>query len=735
MALQAYDNCPCGSGKKLKFCCQKVAKYAERAVEMFQKGQPAAAMQSLEDGLVADPRNLWLRTLKLQMLLATHDHEAAQPLIADILDTNPGCRNILQIRLEDELSHGDAPTAAATLQQIIDAHPQLDDDSYIAMVILGRALTDLDCEFSALAHLRVASSSESLKERTQQALGALERDATNPPWLREPYELRPAPNGQAAERWGNAIALAATGRWQRALAIFELIAHEQPENPAVWFNLGLCQGWLAQQDNAAKSLEKYASLEQNDERAVDALALAQSLDPRDSAQSVDAIEIQYPIRDHSRLLQRLKDHARFQVHALDVQDDELGPGIKNQFYLLDKNLVGDLGAVTMENLPAVVGVVSTRGMTALLQFADPVPDDPRPALLIEAAGDSIDSNGVRSAAGTVPLSSYRMHRMWAIPAGTSAPDMRRVREMVHDRSLRDTWIDTPLGWLDNKTPREAAAIPELKLKLRAAILVIEYSCEPALYDIDMDGLRRSLGVDPEPRIEANGRFELNRTSLGRLRYVRVDGLPTAVLKAYFDRACAFALPIAMGRSAAALVARAEDRDQFDSNKAFHKLIESARRRSDQGAALKYVADARRFDAAAGLATEQPTWDIAEWEVSLDNDAPHEWAPRLAQLVKKMEANEEGTKELMLTLLRVGILRLVPHPSEPNRMILDGRMLEQILMRYSGPQSSTLDLTPVGGQPGKIWTPRDQIPHGRESAIVVPGQAAPAKPATKLVFPT
>jgi tetratricopeptide (TPR) repeat protein len=730
MAVQPYDNCPCESGKKFRFCCQKVAKYGDRAEEMLSKGQVAGALQAIDEGLGVDPQNMWLRTMKVRTLLGTHDHDAARPVIASILESHPSYRPVLLLRLQDELAHASVSDAVATLQEIIDATPSGGIKESLAwMAFLGRAIADLGLVFPALAHLRVASSDADVIEAAGRTVATLEGSAGVPPWLRDIYELAPAPSGVAVERWSNGIALAARGRWQRAAAIFEAIAAEHPQCAPVWFNLGLCQAWLAQIEAAAQALERYATLEQNHDSAVDALALAQCLDTRESAQTVDVIHVHYRIRDHSRLLQKLKDHPRFQVHMLDAQQDELGEGVKDEFYLLDKDSVNDSATVTMENLPAIVGVVRTRGKELELEFAEPINDDPRPVTTVEAAGDAIEPDGSRSVVGTIPVSTYRLRRMWGVPSGTPMA-MRRVRQMVHDQNYRDVWQDTPLGWLGNRTPSEASGIPELKLPLRAAVLINEYSCEVPLFDIDMDALRRRLGLENEPWIDGEG-VDIGRLPLARLRYVRSDSLPTPALKALFDRVTRFAMPLAIERAAAALVARPADRDQFDSVSAFHSLVDLARHRADRAAAVGWLEQARRFDAEAGV-PERPTWDIVEWETSFHFDAMQHWAPRLAQLVKKLERNKEASQELMLVLVRTRIVRFVPHPSEPDRVVMDARLLEQILSRFENAQTGMIDLTPVAGQAGKIWTPGGQSIG--ESPIILPGQESPARQRSKLVIP-
>ena len=63
-SVDPYSTCPCGSGQKYKWCCQKVEAYAERAQRLIDSGQYEAALKPLEEGLAKVPDNPWLLTRK-----------------------------------------------------------------------------------------------------------------------------------------------------------------------------------------------------------------------------------------------------------------------------------------------------------------------------------------------------------------------------------------------------------------------------------------------------------------------------------------------------------------------------------------------------------------------------------------------------------------------------------------------------------------------------------------------
>jgi hypothetical protein len=522
--------------------------------------------------------------------------------------------------------------------------------------------------------------------------------------LRDTWQLRPAPRDEAwlSGSWEQAAESAASGLWSKAAALFDQITSQRPHIAAAWFNLGLCLGWLCRDRNAADALHRCAELDSDPEQALHAEALAQCLDARESEQTVAVVRERHAIRDRTLLIQRLKDHPRFQVHFLD-HEHEHESDAENEFYLLDKPMPGASESWTVESVPTVVGFTRTRGAELELDLVDLAENDPRPALALEAAGASIDPAGGREEVGRVPLSVHRLKRAIALPSNLRRDDWHRTRRELNQQVYRGPWLDTPRGWLNNKSPVEASQVAELKRSLRAAVLLAEYECEMYRFDSDIDELRERLGLDREPTLDGPD-LDVGHLPLGRLRQVQAETLSTPRLRGLWERARRFSLPTATKRAAETLVRRPADRDQFDHTAVFRSLIDSALQRFDGAAATDSVAHARRFDAEAGIQPPRPTWELSEWLISFRFDEIQVWGPQLARLMTRHPEDRDFMNELTSLLLAVGLLRLVRDPSS-NRLLMDGRMLEGILATYGAASRGAVDLTPVAeGQPGKLWTP-------------------------------
>src|SRR4029079_11698979 len=55
MAVDHYAMCPCGSGKKLKFCCSDLVGEIEKIHRMIEGEQPRAALRHAEQTLATHP--------------------------------------------------------------------------------------------------------------------------------------------------------------------------------------------------------------------------------------------------------------------------------------------------------------------------------------------------------------------------------------------------------------------------------------------------------------------------------------------------------------------------------------------------------------------------------------------------------------------------------------------------------------------------------------------------------
>src|SRR4051794_6829952 len=222
MALvDPYAPCPCGSGKKFKWCCHKVESHAERAQRLVDNGQYDAAISVLSEGLAKAPDNPWLLLRKAMIFLMQQNYDEAKQAIASLLRKQPDHLGaaVLQTRL---LLGTDGPVAAAAqLQRALnhindDARPGL--SRLAAIVAVGMSKSQLYPAAFKHFDLALAIGSEEA-ETIKSSLQSLQANPAISPWLKASYTLLEAPEGMAEtqlDKFDDALDWADDGLWGAA---------------------------------------------------------------------------------------------------------------------------------------------------------------------------------------------------------------------------------------------------------------------------------------------------------------------------------------------------------------------------------------------------------------------------------------------------------------------------------------------------------------------------------------
>src|SRR4051812_33943233 len=86
MSVNNYDPCPCGSGKKFKFCCHVIADDMDRIVRLMDGNQPRVALHQLDSLAVKHPRNAWVGTTRAMLALDLNDPATARDILKKVLE-------------------------------------------------------------------------------------------------------------------------------------------------------------------------------------------------------------------------------------------------------------------------------------------------------------------------------------------------------------------------------------------------------------------------------------------------------------------------------------------------------------------------------------------------------------------------------------------------------------------------------------------------------------------------
>ncbi|QDV80933.1 SEC-C domain-containing protein [Botrimarina mediterranea] len=715
MAVDPYAPCPCGSGKKLKFCCSDLLGEIEKVQRMLEGDQPRAALAHLEKTLAKTPGRASLLDLKASIELSLGDLERAQQTVQQHLaadPTNPSAHAqaaILAASFEpgpEELAGGAAPSSRQAVMHLQDAM-ELVSDSIPARVLqaigaVGQALLADGDLIAARAHLWLYQGVAGEQDtRAMELLMRLNRAPELPLLLRDNLFLREAPAGHAAEaEHDEAQLLASRGQWRRAESLLEKLCEKHPDLDVLPYNAAVVSGWIGDQTKFVAGLRKFAELvtDQSQEGlpddAVESEAIAQLLDASNREEGVDVVRLTYSVADEETLIDKLTRSKRTSAYKL--SDSELhaieGLPPRHTFLLLDRDLPETGVGATAETTPRIVGVLSYYGrQTDKPERLELVLDrdeqfDATLGVLAAQLGDAIGEKNDEQVAGR-GAGAPSMRSRWRFPDDTPVADRRRVVADEQRRVLLEEWPDKPLAKLAGKSPAQAAADPALKTAVTAALMVLEQTSAASVEAGVFTELRTKLGL-PTPEAIDPKLVDLETIPLSRV--TRVDltkATDDDIFSLYKRTELAGATEVArlVAKEAVGRPGLAEDLPPED---LYGRLAALEPELDD---ALAWIERGRQ--AADGTGKSNAGWDLAELELRVV-EGQFEEANRIVGHLRDEHLKEKGIAERLYELLYA--LGAVPSAEEMARMQGEGM----------GPEPAMSD-APAGGS--KLWTPGSDEP--------------------------
>ena len=99
------------------------------------------------------------------------------------------------------------------------------------------------------------------------------------------------------------------------------------------------------------------------------------------------------------------------------------------------------------------------------------------------------------------------------------------------------------------------------------------------------------------------------------------------------------------------------------------------------------------------------WDMMVIQIRATFDPPEDWVPELAVILERYRENEEASTMVTTRLIEMGLLRLVSSPDRPGEVMLDSRILQQLLGLYGPKVTTSSGYLGVSATRGEIWTPQ------------------------------
>ena len=750
--IEPYAPCPCGSGEKYKWCCQKVEPVLQKAGRLLQSGQFDAAIEVVDDGLKKHPGEVFLLTNKAAILIDREDFAGAREVLIEVVRLRPNHLPslIFLISLDSQLD-GVAAGGARLQQALTAVAPEVRVRFARPAGSLGKFYLDEHKSAAALAHVRLAARLDEDDTDISGMLDAVLALPTLEPIQKQDYALTGAPETLDAARrarFDEALGWARDGLWSSAAAVFDLLftdaGHDLELAAACAANAGLCRMWVGDDAGATACLRQAVARLGVCNAAVEFEALCQVIDPGRRDDRVEQIRWIWPLRDREKLLAALRADKAICEEGPDTIDreDENSPEVL-AFSVLDRAAL-PVDRLHPRKLQSAAEIPIVQGRFLVGQEIGVVEayDDGR----LDALGDRF-----RALAGTaIPPAHPRMKVISRINRehlalawewqSAGMIDLHSDEKLARDQRRHidaEVWPNTKFRYLNNRTPKKAAADGDAEVALRAALLLRRDDCNNEEQFEKLETVRRRLSIPGEPALDP-AKTDIETVHLSRLVDIDIARLDDERLQAYSRRAQRHAVTRAIERALRLLIDRTppHERTSVEARSRVTLLIDLLLSRRNLVEAAEWLERARAAESDATRALAAPHWDMTEIRLRLQTEEPDVWVPELVLVLDRYRGDKNAAAVTLRHLIDLGFVQVVANPDKPSDLMLDSRILQMLLAEY-GPRVTTASgELGISATRGEIWTPNAGAGGGAKGGLWTPGGSTAASTAekAKLIIP-
>ncbi len=554
MTIDGYAPCPCGNGKKLKFCkCVEQPQDLETIMRLAEGGQELAALDRINQLLAKTPNTAWLLAIKCELSLAMQEFETFRETAIRFLKLKPDNPLALVMRAMVACNDDEPLENAARylLQGMSESRETFPTMTIPAIQVLIRTMADKGklsmvgywCDVLSSMMPNAEPDEESpLKDPTLNLLA------------KTPARVVDSAQGSSKERLAEVTALTRTFRYPQAETKLRAILRDVPDQPTVLSHLLRAQHAQLDQEGAyatAKKLSENMQISADDRAHF--LALAFEIEPEqksiDSPMMVRYCEVDSDERIHEALDkldiaqsysgQEAEQMRHFYAAAV---NDEVPA--KRVFAVYDRPFSVDQAQII--GAPAVDGSEIAQFVATVVTFGK---QTDRPARVLVVArhlaqqksqldrlletlqlGNEITDHQIPTSS-PYPLLLRRPKVLVATP-GAQLSIEQRGRELVED------FLNCQLPILENQTILEAAQDERKRAVIRGLLVHLEGEQSFVVPRSSIDEVYSRLNL-PRPTLTVNPQSEsIQLTSVIDLDRIDSHQLSDNQLQAIAGRAVA-----------------------------------------------------------------------------------------------------------------------------------------------------------------------------------------------------
>ncbi|MCH2200692.1 MAG: tetratricopeptide repeat protein [Fuerstiella sp.] len=691
MANDPYSACICGSGKKLKFCCQDILADMQR-IGQLRDNQPDVAEQHLRALYESHPNKDVLVIELAGLVQELGKYNEARELCIEFLRRNRDEIRVIILLADLTMQTEGFDGARRLIHRAVQlAQPVHYEGIAMLLASISNEVFRAGNPASAYAHLRrsIHFAPAKLRSSLLLLLNSWTKGISHHFPLLGSLELFIAEvREDERETEQKAIRLSNLGCWEPAAILYSRLLDKDPENGTLWYNLGLFHLWDNRMAQAAAALHKAATLLQNFDTCVEAEALAVLIDLEVSDDRICTVRSSRRIRRPRELSSRLQEDSRFyfetpgsQLHSTETSDHHFR--ILADVPPAEDGGQEQLGAVVvtanLENEPDYHMVTVTAAESSHQAAWD---------VVREAAENCLEEDDEPTESViTSWIPSCCVDFDWNVHFDPTL-SARKIRSAVDNRvaSSIEAWLQRPQSHLNDQCPQQAADDPELKIPTAAAVVVLHSLIQRQNHEIRMKDLREQLSIPtPAPRL-----IDEDQTVEGipLLHYwqLSLSDLTNSQLVQFANRIELIRDIDLVDQVATELFRRPDAVEQYSPRRAhmMRAMVARLQNRVDDMAEC--------FDAARKATTDDP--DHFNSRLELD----------LKELAFRLEDPEDPGIPHLLHSMRDQYFQKIPEVAEAVRQELMRTGCDQFLPEIETPVIVTADHQTQSQSSGKLWLP-------------------------------
>lgn len=567
MVQARYLECPGGTGKKIKFCCPDLVSEWEKILRLLEGEQYQACLHLIEQLEQRHPDRPCLLAVKIETLLHLNRHSEIAQVVEHFLQKHPD-NPVALLEKAYVTSFDEEKDIQEAYQWLLRGFEQCKEKypACLLRVVYRIAVRLMANGYygASQALLRTGRQfSGDWQKIYQESADLFDKNSSVPLVIREGLFWRPEllDNTPVSEPFQEVHKKLNSYYWISAGEQLQQLTETYPQEPGLWWHLGVLRTWMLDIPGAIEAFRRYASLGVSEEEAILAESAAIALSPDPLGDMTSQYELDYTPDDVAALQTALslsKQTAPCYTPSSFLGKEEVPP--RAEYFLLDRPRLDSDQTPSEENVPHILAIAALFGRQtdreARLEVYR-VYDGNRSqveTLLGQFVGQGLRPDPVVKKIGDISTTHCYFWGDVLFPDNENNPTTCPSENELGQKRFLDLWLDQPLGIFDGKSPRQAAQDPQFKIRLEAVLLWVENITWDLEYPLQQSRLRQELGLPPRKPIDPE-QTPLGTLPLYRWADVDVDKLSDTEIARSFLYASHFMWEPAMARFAKVFLQR------------------------------------------------------------------------------------------------------------------------------------------------------------------------------------